>query len=207
MNGPVELARRPQSPDTTCRVAIGATELFVFAQVAADVHPAGGVLAVAVTWSLLLFVTGSIAFLWAILVAAGRSRDEEITLAGLVWLTGAAPARVARVLRWAVIMQTVAALVTAGVRPFTALAFGILAPMFGLGCLAWWAARHGTFAPIAAGSGVDRRDLGCGSPPAPAGAGQHRPDDAAQPPEPVGATDHQDPDDFDQLFKRRRRKE
>ena len=88
-------AAGPAEPlDATCRVAIVATAVFVVAQVAADVHPSGAVLAVAVAWSLLLFVAGSVAFLWAIVVAAGRSRDEEVTLAGLVWLTGAAPASV-----------------------------------------------------------------------------------------------------------------
>ena len=201
--------------DATCRVASAATAVFVVAQVVADVHPSGAALAVAVTWSLLLFVAGSVAFLWAIVVAAGRSRDEEVTLAGLVWLTGAAPAPVARVLRAAVITQTVVAFVTAGVRPFTALAFGILAPMFGLGCLAWWAARHGWFAAIAPDEGArhpdDRRVPA--APPAPATSsradqpGPPEQDDAVASDEPVRtAADKADPDDFDHLFRRRRKR-
>lgn len=204
-----ESLRPPSASDTTCRVAIGATAVFVLAQVAADVHPAGGVLAVAVTWSLLLFVAGSGAFLWAIVVAAGRSRDEQITLAGLVWLTGAAPARVARVLRWAVIVQTVVALVTATIRPFTALAFGILAPMFGLGCLAWWAARHGAFRPIGASGGAGSPQHEQRSPRTSDAATADRPDDVVATPGPTVAADRDDrddPDDFDQLFKRRRRR-
>lgn len=206
MSSPAGPVGSPERLDATCRVAIGATAVFVIVQVAADVHPGGGVLAFAVAWSLLLFVTGSVAFLWAFLVAAGRSRDEQITIAGLVWLTGAAPARVARVLRSAVGLLVVAALATAAVRPFTALAFGILAPMFGLGCLAWWAARHGTFAPIVDTGGANAPVLGHRPPPAPVATESDRPDDAARTPESVDDTDHSDPDDFDQLFKRRPRK-
>ena len=41
--------------------------------------------------------------------------------------------------------QVVAAVATAAVRPFTSLAFGVLAPMCGLGLIALWAGRHGTF--------------------------------------------------------------
>jgi hypothetical protein len=32
------------------------------------------------------------------------------------------------------------------VRPYTEVAFGILAPMFGLGLMAMWGGRHGVFA-------------------------------------------------------------
>jgi hypothetical protein len=211
VNGASTAAGSPEPMDATCRVAIVATGVCVVAQVAADIHPSGAVLAVAVGWSLLCFVAGSLAFLWAIVVAAGRSRDEEVTLAGLVWLTGSAPAPVARVLRAAVITQTVVAFVTAGVRPFTALAFGILAPMFGLGCLAWWAARHGRFAAIAPGEGArhpdDRRIPAASSPKSSVG----RLDRDAKRPPPGSPTpgrspeDQTDPDDFDQLFRRRKR--
>ena len=201
--------------DATCRVAVVATAVFVVAQVAADVHPSGAMLAVAVAWSLLLFVAGSVAFLWAIVVAAGRSRDEEVTLAGLVWLTGAAPASVARVLRAAVVTQAMVALVTAVVRPFTALAFGILAPMFGLGCLAWWAARHGRFAAIAQDVGArhpGERQVPA-APPVPSSssdAGRPGPveQDGLDAPDQAVATPaaKTDPDDFDQLFRRRRKR-
>jgi hypothetical protein len=37
--------------------------------------------------------------------------------------------------------------VAASVRPFTELAFGILAPMLGMGMLTLWGARYGVFAP------------------------------------------------------------
>jgi hypothetical protein len=39
------------------------------------------------------------------------------------------------------------AVATAAARPFSSLAFGILAPMFGLALLALWGAVHGRFPP------------------------------------------------------------
>jgi len=42
-------------------------------------------------------------------------------------------------------VQTVVAITTASMRPFTAQAFGILVAMLGLGLGGLWAARHGVF--------------------------------------------------------------
>ena len=39
------------------------------------------------------------------------------------------------------------AVATAAARPFTPLAFGVLAPMFGLGVMGLWGAKFGTFPP------------------------------------------------------------
>lgn len=209
MSDPVPPRSASDGLDATCRLALLGTVGFTIGQVVADIRPTGATLAVAVGWSLACFVIGSLLFLAGFLIAAGRSRDEQVTLAGLVWLTGAAPDLVARVLRWCLIAQVVVALATAAVRPFTALAFGILAPMFGLGCLAWWAARHGVFTPIAA---VDRRSDAAAVPPPP------RLNDSRAEPGPTGSEplggaaadrndgDRSDPDDFDQLFRRRRRR-
>lgn len=103
---------------------------------------------VAVPLDLVLFLVGCGAFLWAYAVAVGRSRYESLTMAG-VFFPGAevAPPRVVRRLRLALGVQIVAAVVVAAVRPFTALAFGILVPMLGLGLMALWGARHGRFPP------------------------------------------------------------
>ncbi len=179
----------------TVRVAVAATGVFTVTQIVATVAPRGTGALVAVAFSLVLFAAGSVAFVAAFVVAAGRSRDEGVTIAGVVWLTGAAPPAVARVLRLALVAQCVVALVTAGIRPFSAVAFGILAPMAGLGCIAWYGARHGTFTPIVA----DRADPADGS-VASADAG---PVEAERP----AAVDRADPDDFDQLFRRRRRRQ
>jgi hypothetical protein len=97
---------------------------------------------------LAMFVVGCGAFLWAYAVAIGRSRYEALTMAG-VFFPGPAvgPARVTRTLRLLLAVQVVMAVAAAAVRPFTALAFSVLAPMLGLGLMALWGARHGRFPP------------------------------------------------------------
>jgi hypothetical protein len=44
-------------------------------------------------------------------------------------------------------VQVVVVVAAASIRPFTEVAFGILAPMYGLGLMALWGARHGAFPP------------------------------------------------------------
>ncbi len=94
-----------------------------------------------------LFALGCGAFLWAYATAGGRSRTDAIGIGGLFFLTRTAPAAGRRALLGALGAQALVALVTASVRPFTSLAFGILVPVYGLGLAGLWAARHGTFAP------------------------------------------------------------
>lgn len=180
------------------RVATVATVVLVLVQLAAVVSPGGVAGVIAVVWALTLFSVGSIAFLWAFLVAAARSRDEQVTIAGVIWLTGSAPAEVARALRALLAVQIAVVLLTAVLRPFSPVAFGILAPMFGLGCLAWYGARHGVFAPIVAAPippvSSDARRVG---------RAQNAPDPKSEPHEASPG----DPDDFDQLFRRRRKRD
>ena len=91
-----------------------------------------------------LFVGGCVLFLVGFLGAVGRSRGEEIALGAILTLSGAPrPARVA-LLGWLGV-QIAAVVLYASLRPFTTVAFGILAPMFGLGIIFSWAARHLTF--------------------------------------------------------------
>jgi len=79
-------------------------------------------------------------------VAIGRSRYEVVTMGGVFFLGDqVAPARVTRTLRLLLAAQVVVAVAVAAVRPFTALAFGVLVPMLGLGLMALWGARHGRF--------------------------------------------------------------
>ena len=94
-----------------------------------------------------LFVVGTVALLWGYAHGVVRSRDERITLGGLFFLSGTAPKVVRFRLRLALLLQVVAAVVAASVRPYTSVAFAVLAPMFGLGLLAAWGAKHGTFFP------------------------------------------------------------
>ncbi|WP_436795603.1 hypothetical protein [Actinospongicola halichondriae] len=94
-----------------------------------------------------LFAVGVVAFLWGYANGVVRSREEKITLGGLFFLSHTAPAVVRFRLRAALGIQVVVAVIAASVRPYTAVAFAVLAPMYGLGLLALWGARFGTFFP------------------------------------------------------------
>lgn len=102
---------------------------------------------VALAVALGLFTTGSAAFTAAFVIAVRRSRTEEIVVPSLFFLQGSAPPAVRRLLFASLAVEVVVAFVTAGVRPNTSLAFGVLAPMYGLGMVGLWAARHGHFPP------------------------------------------------------------
>jgi len=94
-----------------------------------------------------LFVVGVVAFLRAYAIAVGRSRTDAIGIGGLFFLAGSAPKRVRFRLLSSFGVQVVVAIVSASIRPYTPVAFGILVPMLGLGLAGLWGARHGTFPP------------------------------------------------------------
>jgi hypothetical protein len=127
------------------RLDVWLTAVFTVASVAAAVVP-DPLQYVVVPLDMALFVVGCGAFLWAYAVAIGRSRYEALTMGGVFFLgEKVAPSRVARTLRLALGVQVVVAVGVAAVRPFTALAFGVLVPVLGLGLMALWGARHGRF--------------------------------------------------------------
>lgn len=95
--------------------------------------------------SLGLFGVGCVVFLWAFGVAVNRSRTDAIGIGGLYFLQGSAPRRVQVALLVPLAVQVAVALLSAGLRPFTSLAFGVLVPMFGLGQAGLWGARYGRF--------------------------------------------------------------
>ncbi len=98
--------------------------------------------------SVVLFTIGTGAMLWAYALGVSRSRTDLVGIPGLFFLAGGvAPAATQRQLRVAVTVQVAAVVVAAAIRPFSEVAFGILAPMFGLGLMAMWAGRHGDFEP------------------------------------------------------------
>ena len=98
-----------------------------------------------------LFATGVVSFVAAYLAALRRSRAEAIGIGGLFFLAGdAAPRAVRRRLMGALAAQVAIALATASARPFTSAAFGILAPVYGVGIAGLWASRHGRFEPRSA---------------------------------------------------------
>ncbi len=124
-----------------------ATVVFVVVSLGAAIAP-DPLERVSVPVDLVLFAVGCGAFLWAYALAIGRSRYDLVTMGGIFFLAGGvAPRAVAAELRIALAVQTVVAVGVAAARPFTALAFSVLVPMFGLGMMALWGARHGVFPP------------------------------------------------------------
>lgn len=121
------------------------TAVFTATAVAAAVAPSAlkpAALAVAAA----LFAAGCGAFLWALVLVAGRSRTEAVELAQVWFLTGpSTPREVRRSLLGALAVQVAVGLATAAARPYTSLAAGVLVPMWGFGLCGLWAARHGTF--------------------------------------------------------------
>jgi hypothetical protein len=130
--------------DPIVRASWAGTVVFaVMSGLAVAAHGARGVAAVI---DVLLFVAGTVAFITALGRAFARSRTEELTLPGLVFLSGSAPPDVRRHLLASVAVEVVAAFTTAGLRPYTSLAFGILVPVYGLGLAGLWGATRGTYA-------------------------------------------------------------
>jgi hypothetical protein len=94
-----------------------------------------------------LFTAGVGLFLWGYATGVVRSREEQVTLPGLFFLSGTAPKVVRFRLRLAFAVQVALAVAAASIRPYTEVAFAVLAPMLGIGAMSAWGARHGTFFP------------------------------------------------------------
>jgi hypothetical protein len=136
----------PLPGDGLVNLCFAGTGALVGTSIAAAVLPDTFALVHAVL-ACLLFAVGTGALLWAYALGVSRSRTVVVTLAGLFFLAGdAAPPEVRRRFRIALAVQVVAVVAAASVRPYTEVAFGILAPMFGLGLMAMWGGRHGVFA-------------------------------------------------------------
>ncbi len=102
--------------------------------------------AVGVAWG--MFAAGLVLFFAAYVSAIRMSREFEIGVASLYFVTGdVGPKTVKRHLHGAFAVQCIVAVATAAARPFTTLAFGILAPTFAIGLNGLWAARFGRFGP------------------------------------------------------------
>jgi len=97
--------------------------------------------------ALLMFVGGTVAFVWAYVVAIGRSRTDEVTLLGVFGLVDSTPGPVKLRLFGSLAAEVVTALATASVRLYSTLSFGVLAVMWGLGLAGAWGARYGAFPP------------------------------------------------------------
>ncbi len=126
------------------RFDLYATGVFVACAVLAAVFPVLHIPFAVV--SSVLFAAGTVAFLMAYGRAITRSREEDVSVANIYAMSGSTPKPIQRRFHALTVLQTTAAVVTSAIHPFTPQAFGILAPMLGLGLAGLWAARHGRFA-------------------------------------------------------------
>lgn len=95
--------------------------------------------------SMVMFFAGTAAMALAFLAGVRRSRREYVSVPGLFLLQGSAPRSIQRSMLGSFIVQCAAAVTAASLRPFTLLAFGILAPALALGLMGLRGARYGEF--------------------------------------------------------------
>ncbi|MDP1805666.1 MAG: hypothetical protein Q8K72_10905, partial [Acidimicrobiales bacterium] len=127
------------------RASWAGTAIFAVTAIAAAVAPET-FKPLALATAVVLFAGGCGIFLWAFFLVAARSRTDQMELAQIWFLTGPpTPPEVRRSLLGALAVQVVIGVATAGVRPYTSLAAGVLVPRWGLGLCGLWAARHGVF--------------------------------------------------------------
>jgi hypothetical protein len=132
--------------DALLRFDWQATVLFTLTAILGTVFD-GPLRTISVVVALVLFAIGCVVFLMAYAEALQRSRYDAIGIGGLYFLSGTAPAAVRKSFRIALAVQVVVAFVTASIRIYSSLAFGLLVPMLGLGLMGLWGARYGTFGP------------------------------------------------------------
>ena len=135
-----------EEPDGLVNASFAGTGAFAVAAVVGGLAPDSfGTLTAVVSGA--LFGLGVVAFLWGYANGVVRSRDEAVTLGGLFFLVGTAPPVVRFRLRLSLLVEVALAVGVAAWRPYTAVAFAVLAPMYGLGLMSAWGARNGTFPP------------------------------------------------------------
>lgn len=91
-----------------------------------------------------LFLGGCVGFAVGFLKAVGRSREETVDLAGLFYLTGSAPTEARRAFLGLWFAQIAVAVAAIGL---TDPPFAVMAPVWGIGIITWWASAHATFPP------------------------------------------------------------
>ena len=129
--------------DLLIRLALVGTALFTVSAFGAVLT--ASLRGVATVVAAVLFFAGILAFFGAYFRAVGRSRTEVLGVGGIYFLAGSAPTRVQVLLLGSLAVQTVVAITTASLRPFTSLAFGLLVPMYGVGIAGLWGAFHGRY--------------------------------------------------------------
>ena len=124
------------------------TALLAATALAATVANGGPLRGVAFAVAVGLFLAGCLLFVAAYARAVRRSREVVIGVAELFFLTsGVAPPEVRRALLGSFLAEVVVGLGTAIARPYSSLAAGTLAPLYGLSLCGLWAARNGAFPP------------------------------------------------------------
>lgn len=103
--------------------------------------------ALAAAVGLVAFAGGTVAFAAALVVAARRSRHEELSIGGLLLAGSGVPKAVVARLYGLLAVQTVATVTAAALRPYSVVAFLVLGPLAGLGVLVLWGARFGSYPP------------------------------------------------------------
>lgn len=136
-------------------VSMVGTAVFVLSGLLAAVFM-GGFMVAYVVVSLLQFAFGTVVFALAFLRAVDRSREQTIGVGGLFFGSGSMPTPVQRRLVGALVVQVVASIAVASSHVYTALAFGVVAPMWALGFTGLWAAAYGTFPERAFDPRLDR---------------------------------------------------
>jgi hypothetical protein len=118
------------------RAAVRATAVMV-AVAALGVFLDAGRLLMALV-AIAMFLGGAVLMAAALVVAAGRSRESVVTIGEVFF-------RVPRTFLVCFGAQVAVAFASAALHPNTGAAFAILAPVFGLGIMGLWGARHGVF--------------------------------------------------------------
>jgi hypothetical protein len=126
------------------RSAVIGTIVYVVVSLLAVVVPSARIAVVVV--DLGLFLAGCGLYFWGWAVAAGRSRESQISLLNLISLQDVAPNAVRARLLGALGVQVAVAAATCWITE--ALAFGWLVPVWGLAHCEYWGARHGVFGPL-----------------------------------------------------------
>ena len=91
-----------------------------------------------------LFLGGCVGFTVGFLKAVGRSRTETVDLAALFYLTGSAPQETRR---WFLGLWFAQIAIAVLAIPLTDPPFAVMAPVWGIGVITWWAGAHATFPP------------------------------------------------------------
>lgn len=145
--------------DGIVRLNMAGTILFTVSAVLAAVVFEGVWKSQGVVVALALFGAGVIAFVSGYWRAVQRSRRDVMAVTELYFLVGPhVDTRTARIMNGLLVIQVTVAVATALSRsstpgadgtssPGSTLAFGVLAPVFGLGLNGLWSSVHGRFPP------------------------------------------------------------